>query len=349
MKKKSKIDRNLQTLENLSAEELKKRIDTEKKNARRSIRLSFTALLAMIAIGIAWFVSNTKVSVQGVNVAADNSIPFELASTGVRQTAETDKLKDMNGKNILAEGDQRTYRSYVDLSIDQEVPAEQTYYTGFSNLAWYLSGQESLVPGANGKLEFYIIPKKDELNTVTISMELFGYVDDAAGGTARAVKSDDETLQNLIAGHILFFKQTDDTYGYQGWLQSGKSFEVAAPNGGTFQENTPYKVTIYWVWPKFFRNYVYTQKSLWGDLFTDATNQTSDSEYAKFIQFVDDQRALAIGKNQLFYDKQSITIGNPINKNMLQETLDTCSKYYNQADEYIGTKAQYVYVGIKAE
>ena len=44
---------------------------------------------------------------------------------------------------------------------------EQTYHVGTGSLAWYLDSQESILPGANGKLEFYIIPKKDNVKSVT--------------------------------------------------------------------------------------------------------------------------------------------------------------------------------------
>ena len=82
----------------------------------------------------------------------------------------------------------------------------------------------------------------------------------------RAVKSEDTTLQNLIQGHILFFQQLDDVSGYQKWLKADESFVIEAPKDGSFQKDVPYKVTIYWIWPQYFRNYVYTQKSTQGDL-----------------------------------------------------------------------------------
>ena len=39
----------------------------------------------------------------------------------------------------------------------------------------------------------------------------------------------------------------------------------------------------------------------------------------------------------MFYDESGkIQVESDINKNMAQDTLDQCSKYYNKADEYIG-------------
>ena len=202
------------------------------------------------------------------------------------------------------------------------------------------------MPGANGKLEFYIIPKKDNVKSVTVSFDINGYVNTTeVGADKRAVKSEDTTLQNLMQGHILFFQQLDDVNGYQKWLKADESFVIEAPKNGSFKKDVPYKVTIYWIWPQYFRNYVYTQKSTQGDLFTDAANQT----YARINTFINSQRTVETKQNKLFYDESGkVQVESDINKNMAQDTLDQCSKYYNKADEYIGTNAKCIYVGIKA-
>ena len=118
---------------------------------------------------------------------------------------------------------------------------------------------------------------------------------------------------------------------------------IEAPKNSSFKKDVPYKVTIYWIWPQYFRNYVYTQKSTQGDLFTDAANQTDGSDYARINTFINKSQ------NKLFYDESAnVQVTFPINKDMAQDTLEQCSNYYNKADEYIGTNAKYIYVGIKA-
>ena len=332
-------------MEDLSREEIHAQIENDKKQAKRSTVFAITALIAIIILCIAWFVANHLVKGITGGISAKNNIPFELASVGDRQNVEKNLLKDDAGNNILSDGNETTsYEKYIDITTGNEVSQTQTYYIGDSNLAWHLNGQQSLMPGASGRLDFYIIPRQDNLKSVTLSMETTAY---QSVNNHRATESTDATLQNLIHGHILFFKHVDDTYGYSGWLQADQSFTIDAPSG-TFEKDVPYKMTIYWVWPQYFRNFVYTKKSTQGDLFTDATDQSANSEYAKFVEFVNSQTTVAPGTNQLFYDAQSIRIDGTVNKNMLQATLDVCSLYYDQADEYIGTKAGYVYVGIKA-
>ena len=327
-----------------TSDELLEEIAVNKRKLKQSFIFAFVALIAVIALGIAWFMSNSKVTSTGTSVSAQDDRLFELASVGERQSAEASYLKDESKKSILSAGTEKTYASYIENGT--EVQKQQTYHVGTGSLAWYLDSQESILPGANGKLEFYIIPKKDDVKSVTVSFDINGYVYTNAGNADnRAVKSEDTTLQNLIQGHILFFQQLDDVHGYQKWLKADESFVIEAPEDGSFKQNVPYKVTIYWIWPQYFRNYVYTQKSTQGDLFMDAANQT----YARINTFINNQRTVEQSQNKLFYDESdNVQVTSPINKDMAQDTLEQCSNYYNKADEYIGTNAKCIYVGIKA-
>ena len=331
-----------------TSDELLEEIAANKRKLKRSFIFAFVALIAVIALGIAWFMSNSKVTSTGTSVSAQDDRLFELASVGKRQTAEEYYLKDESKKSILSAGTEKTYASYIENGT--EVQKEQTYYVGTGSLAWYLDSQESILPGANGKLEFYIIPKKDDVKSVTVSFDINGYVyTTEQNADKRAVKSKDTTLQNLIQGHILFFQQLNDVHGYQKWLKADESFVIEAPENSSFKKDVPYKVTIYWIWPQYFRNYVYTQKSTQGDLFTDAANQPGDIDYARINTFINSQRTVETSQNKLFYDESGkVQVESDINKDMAQDTLEQCSNYYNKADEYIGTNAKCIYVGIKA-
>ena len=332
-----------------TSDELLEEIAVNKRKLKQGFVFAFVALIALIALGIAWFMSNSKVTSTGTSVSAQNDRLFELASVGERQTAEASYLIDESKKSILNAGrTEEKYASYIENGT--EVQKRQTYHVGTGSLAWYLDSQESILPGANGKLEFYIIPKKDDVKSVTVSFDINGYVyTSKENADKRAVKSEDTILQNLIQGHILFFQQLDDVDGYQKWLKADEPFMIEAPKNSSFKKDVPYKVTIYWIWPQYFRNYVYTQKSTQGDLFTDAANQTDDSDYARINTFINSQRTVETGQNKLFYDESgTVQVKSDINKDMAQDTLEQCSNYYNKADEYIGTKAKYIYVGIKA-
>lgn len=371
MAAENKTDQNPDELENLSPEELQERIQEEKKNARRSLRFAFTALIAIIAVCIAWFVANNRVTMTGTQISADNDRPFELASVGERLTDEKTYLKDADNNDILSAGTEEKYSKYIDINTGKEVSEEKTYHTGSSGLAWYMNSEESLIPGAGDELEFYLIPKKSGLKKVEISLDLDGYTLNKT--TQKVSKNPDTKIADLLNGHILFFQYLDATYGYHGWLGADRTITLNAPEQTVgeetvteFQKNVPYRVTLRWKWPKYLRNYIYTDRSF-GDLFTAAMKTDSDKkeEYDKLIAFVDKQLNSEISTknntadNKLFYNEQSeneqtgtssSTLNNKISAANISTTLlDTYSSYYNQADEYIGTNIQYVYIQINVD
>lgn len=365
MADENKIDNDPKDLENLSPEELQERIKEEKKNARRSLRFAFTALIAIIAVCIAWFAANNQVTMTGTQISAENDQPFEIASVGERQDAEQKFLLDAEGKNILSDGKKENRTQYIDIETGESTDDEShDYYIGGSGVAWRMEGQKNLVPGAGGKLEFYLIPKKTGLTSITVQLNLEGYALNKGSGKERAEKIDNEKIQNLINGHILLFRHHNDEYGYYDWLGENPTLTITAPKreaGEDFVPNIPYKVTLYWKWPQYFRNYIYTQTTTYGDLFTDkmVMDQNYKKQYEDFINFVNDQRD--INKSKLFYkqdtttssgtsspsDGSATTITEEINNQMSETVLNTCSSYYNQADEYIGKNTQYIYMQIQ--
>ena len=93
--------------ENLSPAELRAQIEEDKKKVSRSTVFLFAALIAIIAICIAWFVSNTRVHVTTGTISAQDSTLFELASVGGRTEAESEHLVDANKKNLLTAGNEK--------------------------------------------------------------------------------------------------------------------------------------------------------------------------------------------------------------------------------------------------
>lgn len=332
----SKQEQKRDNIEETSTDKLLEEIEQNKKFLKKSFVFAFVALVAIIALGIAWFVSNTRVTSTGVNVSAMDDNPFVLASVGGRMSAEKNYLKDDNNQNLFIEGKkEEVYKSYIDTSTGKQVSTKQTYYIGTNGLAWHLSEEKSFQPGATGKLEFYIIPKKNEVgkSSVEVTIDLEAY--ELSKNKDKAIKSEDKFLPDLVKGHILLFQSLDNTQGYSGWLYNTESktnkMTVSAPEGG-FQEGMPYKVTFYWIWPKYFRNYVYDARNTYGDLFANIENNT---DYNTLLSFVNNNQ------NQLFYGG---TTSREINNQMLDEVLDQCNKYYNDADEYIGQKQCYIYI-----
>lgn len=339
-------------------------IQQDKKKLKKSSVLAFAALIAIIALGIAWFVMNNRVKGGSGEISAMDDTPFLLASVGDRQQPEVTYLKDDSGKNILTAGNTKNYEEYINVKTGIHEKVKKTYYTGTSGLAWNLRGQQSFQPGKGGTLEFYVIPKKDNLTSLTITLTTEGYQKESNG--SKASKVTNANIQNLISGHILLFENLDDEYGYTGRLGEKNELTVKAPKDAetgktVFQKNVPYKVTVYWVWPRYFRNYIYTLRSTQEDLFTDKIHQNEEKneEYKKFVAFINNNKIVGTDKKnnggKYFFctkadesdEKINQIENNPINNQMSDSVLDACDQYYNQADEYIGKNVDYIYVEMK--
>lgn len=355
------------SIENKSLEELHKQIEKGKRKISRSFVFAIAALVAIVAIGIAWFVSNTKVSAIGARISADNPISFELGSTGQRQKTETSYFIE-NGNTILNPGTSEDFAQYVDISTGTVTSDHINLNTGTSNLAWYLNGQENFWPGASGKLEFYIIPRQDNLQSVTITwdMEAYRKTSNTEPTAVKISNGTQDTLNSLLSGHILLFDSLTDAKGYSGWRSpENKSVTINAPGNSqnekttdtqsdatdtqsnttataAFTKNVPYKVTLYWVWPKYFRNYIYNSRNIYGDLFTDISSKNADhTSLLNFVKNTDN-------KDKLFVGYGNDESNEEISDSMTDSILDKWSGYYDLADEYIGNNVDYVYVNITA-
>lgn len=368
-------------LEDMSSEELRQEIRREKKKAARSIVLALSALIAIIAICIAWFVANNVIKGNTSDVSADSDSAFRIASVGKRQDSELGYYwneKTGNKNLILDGGEEKIYSKYYDLATHTEKTGEQKYYIGNNNIAWYQDRQEVLEPGASGKLEFYVIPKETGHSSLTVTVKLEGYTlthannykdgDEETTDNSRAIWIEEQRIQRFIDGHILVFRELNDD-GYKGWLRPedvsdykdntgicGNTFTISAREvgleTGVFEKDVPYKITLYWVWPKYFRNYIYGNRQQNGDLFTDIEN---NEDYNSLIEFINEQKEMTGNGSKLFFngedalDVQQTVTDERIDSDMSSELLNTCSRYYNLADEYIGNKAKFMYVSAIVE
>lgn len=353
--------------ENLSVEELHVRIAEDKKKAVRSLFMALSALVVMVGFCIAWFVSNHRVNATGMNIEAANAQDFQLASKGKRQEAEQKYLKNEDSQNILNNG--IAYLKNSDgkmIAASDDTNNTEIYYAGFTNLAWRLDDDVTLMPGASGSMTFYIIPRKENLTSANLTFTLKAYEDDTKTGVAAVSK--DNQLQNLVMGHILFFRNRDADGSYAGWIapdengsylmaNSEYSFTVMPENKTTFEKDKPYPVTLYWVWPNYIRNYIYTNQN--GSLFTNP-DSSDYQDLLKFLNKENFQNNEAEQKySKIFYVKPDSGAasakdstsgnGNQINSNITDAVLNECNEAYNNADQYIGENARYLYVDVNLD
>lgn len=339
------------------------------------------ALIVLVFFSIAWFVSNTRVNGSTAAVAAKDGTNLLLASEGVRQTPEETHLQ-------LSLGTEKTYDSYYDCTDKTTKNESIKLYTGTSGLAWCLNGQQNLFPGEENALELYFIPQQSGLKKVELTLTAVGYRDkkDANGNEATVEPIEDNIATPLLNSHILFFTKKDANGFYSGLLGvNGDSYGTGEKTvtlnavdfeleKGEFAVNTPYKVTIYWKWPKLLRNYIFND-AYYNDLFSDAD---ITAEHQALLEYLNENRSktttetgsdgAAYYATGIFLKKvetaanadeavqatadeagttDGISIGN-IGKSITAADLSAADEYYNQADEYLGSNVEYVFVKVEA-
>ncbi|MDD4849979.1 MAG: hypothetical protein PHO10_04700 [Gemmiger sp.] len=309
------------------------------KQLVQSALLAFTALIAICAVGIAWFVNNSRVSGNGVEVQSSGA-PFELASAG----------------------DVGQYPPSADVVGDKDTTALTTpptplYTTSGANtlVTWMVNGTSSLnnaagstkklQPGSSGSITFYVLPKTAALGTLKFTLGLTPYQvsknDTDAGRVQIADKiyaapldSTDTTsaaVYSLLQGHLLFFKNYNKaTQTYSGWVDGSFTQSFTGKPVGT-----AVSITLYWVWPLQFTNYLYTGT---GNLFATANDD--------FTALVTNNMNNA---HERYFHANTGTLTLPnIDPSMDATAIKTCTGYYNAADELLGNSIRYLQLELTA-
>lgn len=297
--------------------------DQSTREIQAKLRAEFfrTAVFALVVLFVivlassAWFVSNSKVDSGGIMISHQFDT-IRLATQGERQTAEETLLNLPTGET----------ESYNDKTY---------YYTEAGEIALRLSTSEiAASPGTSGEISFYIIPNCDGAQSATLHLGLAGYEETKAeDGSVTGNRISDKVLSSLLSGHILLFQ----TYGngqYSDWLQGSVTedrlnYQFTVTNSNA-KANVPWEVKLYWVWPLRYENMagdfiVNGQNLLWGYIEAQATGLNR------------------LGETNYFYSQIFLT------KDADLSSADSRSDAYNQADEYIGTKADYLYVTVQTD
>lgn len=180
------------------------------------------AAIVMIAVSIAWFVSNTKVDATGVQIRAAGS-EFDLAAEAKTDVESATGAYD----NLLP------VSPGAKLSIGDKIFG----YTGEgkTSISWAITDDSNMQnnkdlgiePGSSGKLTFYIISHKDGPLSVNINLTFTGYHVEGWNSTAATntavnlsdLKELDKTTQQLLEGHVLLFAGYDEkSNSYKAWI-----------------------------------------------------------------------------------------------------------------------------------
>lgn len=290
------------------------------------------AIVAIFAC-LAWFAANNRVSATGSTIGAKGP-RYTLTAEG-----EGESDAHVGYYERTAEGKQ---------TIDGLDTADAMTVTLESNLNNETAG--SLYPGARGKITFTVTPCTDNLGDITINLSRVLKVKENTYKEADGNLSNDaSTLLSLVKGHLLFFTGCENGY-YSGRVEDGKitipksKFCIDEQTTNPTDRSVP--VTLYWVWPEYFQNFVLTgNTNYYKNLFAPADKST-DYGYGAL------QADMNANKTNYFFgmagDKEAANAPT-VSANMSSSDAAICSALYNNADEQIGDKVEYIQLRISAQ
>lgn len=287
------------------------------------------AIVAIFAC-LAWFAANNRVSATGSTIAA-KAARYSLTAAGEGEPdAHTGYYErtDAEKQNITR----------LDTTDAMTVTLE-------SNLNNESAG--SLYPGARGKITFTVKPLVDDLNGVTINLSrVLKVTGNVVVEDGKTLTSDAQTLLGLAKGHLLFFTSCQNGY-YSGRVVDSKIRIDKSEfcKKGSSETTESKEVSLYWVWPEYFQNFVLTgNTNYYKNLFAAAGDAKSD--YGAL------QADMNAHKANYFYgaaNGTSAANAPAVSSSMSFGDTAICSALYNNADEQIGNKVEYIQLRISAQ
>ena len=354
-------------------EELKKE---KKKRIRQMIVFVIAAIAVIIALCIAWFVSNTRVRGTGATVSADMK-NVELKTYGSAGIHD-DLLKKIMDQENSTESSwyQKPKDAFLETSPDKYsvnwLLSDQSkvgnYSTAQSDWESYWTDSnnkredQAIEPGSSGRLQFYVVPKT--AGNITLNMQLslipYKYQDNN-------INEVDDITKTFTSGHILFFleKSESSNAGNESatnliWLKDG-SFILDIP---TAQKDKEYSYTLYWCWPQNFAEFTLAEENEFLNGRKPILSTYANGEAMRnAIAYADTQYSMVKCPQRYFYSNltqlplpegqtELLKIQNMQTNFSNEETKDAfvaLSSYYNQADQYIGSHANCLRVKLEMQ
>ena len=294
------------------AREHREALETNKRIFLRSGLFVILTALVIILAALGWFVMNNRTEAVSSLISAMSS-RYALTTPGdeigIWERGNTSLVFDTSDK--------------MNISDD----------SNFKN-----TGETSkLSPGSFGEIEFVVDPIATDLANIEVTIDMNLQFRNENNITVS--ETERSKLAEYVKGHILFFTHKDGRY-YSDWIgpESG-SYKLTIPAAEFKDENgkTTKNVSrkLYWIWPQQFHNYVYAGG---GSYYRNLFASESSAGYSDLIKDMNNH------KNRYFECnlRDGITIGSDMNG----ADYDSCTDAFNEADQLIGEKVEFIQIRI---
>lgn len=314
------------------------------------------ALIVILAISIAWFVSNTNVRSTSMSIAANNGQRFYLATKKDNSQGVYDNNSQTNSnlQNAL-----RYFKRIADETINglPQFNIGATTVKGSDGIEYIVGDADGISlmvnstsnvknttqndyvgPGSKGEMTFYIIPTVAGENQVTITVSLAAYgLSEPNNDEVTAQSVNNRKLSNILCGHMLLFQGKDAKGNYvnriEPALEEDGTIRFTFTKEDNWVINQPIEITLYWIWPYRFENLVYPGQP-------DSVFKTSGDVQNGFLDWVNAH------KQNIAYTNESLS---DANADMSNSDFAKWSSGYNRGDQLIGDTIAYFVWTIHAE
>ena len=349
MKNKKHIDKTEHKNNENSIEQLEKNKEIRHKLIKNEI-LIVCIIIALLVATVAWLVSNKNAQAKSTELSAVGA-PFYLATKESDDGAEDNILH--NKLNVVKGTKTETYNGEKYFIVENGIISMQI--DSDNNMNNQQSNANGLKPGASGKITFYVIPKKRGCKEFSLSIKLIPYKT-TDNKTDTAIESEsgnedfqlqevsDESVCELLKGHILFFENYTEQDGYTKPIKD-KKILIKSDSDGGYQIDVPITVNVYWVWPNSFRDFRGIPDN--GKLFN-----TEVSEF--FVEKINDEIKNKSETSKFFYNYNWSHLNLKADEKISFSTLNASqftylANWYNAADHMIGVNVDYMYYEVECK
>lgn len=298
-------------------------------------------LLLISAASLGWFTNNKTVEGSSMGLTASDNV-FELGASdragyfdpylNVSEGYTPSDLKDINGNSITltATGEGKPEIKWQISSTDN-----------FGNLT-----NEGIQPGSSGKLSFYVIAKRDGDLKLTFNLDTVLYDKNAEAGADNSSHIiEEEGVNSLIKGHILFFRKFNAQTGIYSEQITDEGFNLDIAGA---VKNTAYKQELYWVWPLFADQIILPEND--SLLNAKGYNRILEMGFSP-ITAENLSRFFAVSgdSSDVSYDMVTNAQNGSASVGFDTEYYNRINGKWNEADQLIGTNVGYVELRLTAD
>ena len=238
---------------------------------RRGVFLlvSFFVIAFSVIVGLnlswGWFARSSDASASGLQIAAKTgSCDLLIERTteydrekGSPAVAVYDGISELKSK-LAADGFGITETSTQDVPILAFELINELEFSEYDTEAEQMITTRFLMPGAYGKLTFYLRPREGVGNiNVPFSLELGGFYGEETQSGLEIHEVASEDALTLLKGHLLFFTERTgndpEDFVYDGLINGTFSYDTSLHTKCVEAGKTDcYKITLYWEWPETY-------------------------------------------------------------------------------------------------